>query len=208
MIKYQVSRATVREALRVLSAQGLIQVKRGRSGGSFISNPTAHSVVRSLNLFIKGQDIRFIDFVYARQAIEPAAAAQAAVCRTDESLEKLRLQCVACEEAVGDIDDFVQANLQWHYAVAEASGNPLFITFLRSIWNTLHMATDFEDFDIKTRQTVAQVHWRIFEAIRQGDADASRRRMERHLSAYSDRLSSIDLPVAETPSVEARQDLQ
>src|SRR5271166_4220381 len=45
MLEHQVSRATVREALRILSAQELIQVKRGRSGGSFISSPTSHSVV-------------------------------------------------------------------------------------------------------------------------------------------------------------------
>jgi len=197
MTKYGVSRATVREALRVLSAQGLITVKRGRSGGSFISNPPAHSVVRSLNLFIKGQDVRFIDLVLARQAIEPAAAAQAAISRTEDALEKLRLKCVECERSVRDYDRFVRANLEWHFLVAEASGNSLFVAFLTSISSALHTATSLKEFDEKTRKTVAAVHWEIFEAIKAIDPDAARRRMDRHLSAYSERLSSINLPTSD-----------
>lgn len=190
---YRVSRTTVREALRALGAQGLIQVKRGRKGGSFVSSPTSNSVVRSLNLFIKGQDIRFIDLVFAREAIEPAAAAQAAVSRTEAKLEALRALCVECENHFTDIEKFVEANIKWHLAVAEASNNPLFITFLTAISDALHAATDLEEFDVKTRKAVVGVHWQIYEAIRVADPVAARRRMERHLSAYSERLSSIDL---------------
>jgi GntR family transcriptional repressor for pyruvate dehydrogenase complex len=202
MSRYQVSRATVREALRVLGAQGLIQVKRGRGGGSFISSPTSNSVVRSLNLFIKGQDIRFIDLVLAREAIEPFAAAQAAMSRTDETLEALRVQCVECERSFDDVARFVEVNFNWHLAVAEASNNPLFVAFLTSISEALHTATELEEFDIKTRKAVVGVHWQIFDAIRLGDPDAAKRRMARHVSAYGERLSSINLPpsLAEAPS--------
>lgn len=201
MTKYQVSRTTVREALRVLGAQGLIEVKRGRSGGSFISSPTAHSVVKSLDLFIKGQNIRFIDLICARQAIEPAAAAQAATSRSPEKLERLRLQCVACEESVQDVHRFVDANLKWHLDVAEASENPLFVTFLTSISAALHTATDLEVFDEKTRKIVVGVHWGIYEAIKDRDPDAARRRMTRHLTAYGDKLSSSDLPAEDKRAV-------
>lgn len=193
MSRFQVSRTTVREALRVLSAQGLVEVRRGRSGGSYVSNPSSKSVVRSLNLFIKGQDIRFIDLVFARQAIEPAAAAQAALSRTDEQLEALRLKCLECENQLSNIDAFVEANLEWHRCVAEASNNPLFLTFLASISDAMHTATDLEVFDLKARKAVVGVHWQIFDAIRTGDQSAARRRMERHLSAYSETLSSANL---------------
>jgi GntR family transcriptional regulator, transcriptional repressor for pyruvate dehydrogenase complex len=202
MTKYQVSRTTVREALRVLGAQGLIEVKRGRSGGSFISSPTAHSVVRSLDLFIKGQNIRFVDLVFVRQAIEPAAAAQAATSRSLDKLERLRQQCVECENSVKDVHRFVNANLKWHLDVAEASENPLFVTFLSSISPALHTATDLEVFDEKTRKIVAGVHWQIFEAIRVGDPEAARRRMIRHLTAYGEKLSATDLSVEEKAAAE------
>ena len=193
MARFKVSRTTVREALRVLGAHGLVEVRRGRNGGSYVSKFSDKSVVQSLDLFIKGQEIRFIDLVFARHAIEPAAAAQAALTRTDAQLEHLRLSCVACEAHSNNFPGFVEANLDWHRAVVSASNNPLFITFLTSISAALHAATDLEEFDQKTRKAVIGVHWQIYKAILERDQDAARRRMERHLAAYSEKLSAIDL---------------
>jgi len=193
MIQFQVSRTTVREALRMLSAKGMIEVKRGRKGGSFITKPSHGSVVQSLDLFIRGQNIRYIDLLFVREAIEPAAAAQAAMCRTEEKLEQLRLLCLECESNFGDVQQFVDTNVKWHLAVAEASNNPLFVAFLSAISNTLHASTNLAEFDIKTRKTVVGVHWQIFEAIRVGDPEAARRRMMRHLTAYGERLTTINL---------------
>jgi GntR family transcriptional regulator, transcriptional repressor for pyruvate dehydrogenase complex len=191
MNRYGVSRATVREALRVLRAQDLIQVRRGRNGGSFISSPSSQSVVRSLNQFINGQDFRFVDLVSARLAIEPAAAAQAAICRSVEKLDALRVCSEECESSLEDIDRFVDANLEWHLALAEASENPLFVAFLTSIASAIHSATAFEEFDIRTRMAVVKVHWQIYEAIYERDSDAARRRTMGHLGAYSDKLESL-----------------
>ncbi len=193
MSRFKVSRTTVREALRGLGAQGLVEVRRGRTGGSYVSNQVSKSLARSLDLFIKGQDIRFVDLVFARLAIEPAAAAQAALSRSDEQIEALRLRCVECERQFDNIDAFVEANLDWHQAVSQASNNPLFTMFLASISSAVHAATDLDVFDLKARKAVVGVHWQIYEAIRQGDADAARRRMERHLAAYGQTLSSTDL---------------
>jgi GntR family transcriptional repressor for pyruvate dehydrogenase complex len=190
MANYHVSRATVREALRVLRSHDMIEVKRGRNGGSYISSPTSRSVIRSLDQFIGGQNFRFIDLVTVREAIEPAAAAQAAIFRSEEKLEGLRLWSVECENSLADIDRFVEANLKWHLALAEASENPLFVAFLTSIGGAMHSATAFE-FDISTRKAVVAVHWQIYNAIRDKDPEAARRRTMRHLTAYADEYSSF-----------------
>ncbi len=152
------------------------------------------SVVRSLDQFIKGRrTFASSTLVFVREAIEPAAAAQAAVTRSKEKLHALWEMCVECERCFDDIDQFVEANLKWHLRLVEASDNPLFVAFLTSIYNALHAATNLEEFDLRIRKAVVGVHWQIYEAIRMGDADAARRRMVRHLSAYSQALSSIDL---------------
>jgi GntR family transcriptional repressor for pyruvate dehydrogenase complex len=191
MVRYQTSRATVREALGALTAQQLLVTKRGRSGGAYISSPSSTFVARSLNDFISGQNIRYIDLIYVREALEPAAAAQAALSRTEEQLEELERLTEECANVVADMEAFQEANINWHLALTAASNNPLFIAFLTSISTGLHAATSFEEFDIKIRKAVVGVHWQIFEAVRQRDADAARRRMVRHLSAYGEELAAL-----------------
>jgi GntR family transcriptional repressor for pyruvate dehydrogenase complex len=193
MTNFSVSRTTVREALRVLGAQGLVEIKRGRTGGAYVSNRTSKSLLNSLDIFIKGHNIRFIDLVFVREAIEPVAAAQAAMSRTPEQLDDLHRRCVECEARFDETAGFVKANHDWHFSVVKASNNPLFITFMTSIAAAFHTATDREEFDLVTRKAVVGIHWQIFEAIRLSDPDAARRRMTRHLTAYGEKLSSLDL---------------
>ena len=193
MAEFDVSRATVREALRVLGAQGLIEVKRGRNGGSYVCGPNGGAVSKSLNLLIQGQTIRFMDLLAAREAIEPVAAGQAATSRTDRDIEILHEISKACEDNVGHFPRFTKLNVDWHLAIVQASHNPLFIAFMASISSALHSATKKKkEFDLPTRLIVVKTHWQIFDAIRKGDQEAARRRMARHVSAYGERLSKTD----------------
>jgi GntR family transcriptional repressor for pyruvate dehydrogenase complex len=192
MTEFDVSRATVREALRVLGAQGLIEVKRGRNGGSYVCGPSGGAVSKSLNLLIQGQAIRLGDLLAAREAIEPVAAGQAAVNRTDDDIAILNQLSEACEQSVGNLQRFSKLNLDWHMAVVKASHNPLFEAFMSSISSAVQSATKRKEFDAKTRAIVAKTHWSIFDAIRKGDEEAARRRMGRHVTAYGERLSTID----------------
>ncbi len=195
--RYDCGRATVREALRVLRGQGLVEVRRGRNGGWFISSPSQDPVVKSLDRLIHGAAFRWVDLVNAREAIEAAAAEQAAQGADPEKLELLREASVECEQSVYDMPAFVIANLKWHMALAEASGNPLFVAFLTSISKAMHEATELEEFDASVRKAVVGIHWQIYRAIAEGDVDAARRRTLRHLGAYRRKLSSVEaLPVA------------
>lgn len=199
MADYDCSRSGVREALRVLGGQGLLEVRRGRSGGWFVSRPSSGPIVQSLDRLIQGQAFRWVDLVNAREAIEAAAAAQAAESADEEKLAKLRDVNEECERSVHDMDAFVDANLRWHLALAEASGNPLFIAFLTSISRAMHQATELEEFDASVRKAVVGIHWQIYNAIADGDADAARRRTLRHLGAYREKLATVeDLPGMES----------
>lgn len=188
MVLHKVSRATVREALRILGAKGLIEVRRGRRGGSYIQAPNGEAVSRSLDLFIQGHDIRFSDLLAVREAIEPVAAAQAARQRTDEDIAALYDNLDKTDQTVADIRRFSQLNIEWHTAVVRASHNPLFLSFMTSISSALYLATERSEFDPQIRSIVARSHRRITDAIAQGDADAARRRMTRHVTAYGEHL--------------------
>src|SRR5712691_5752342 len=85
----QMSRATVREALRILEVQGLVRIKTGRAGGAYVQKPGKESVADSVALAIRGRHIRMAALLETREAIEPACAQLAAKYRTDAEIERL-----------------------------------------------------------------------------------------------------------------------
>src|SRR6202020_1199423 len=64
----QMSRATVREALRILEVQNLIRVRAGRAGGAFVQRPSTKSMANSVSMMIRGQRIRLADLMETREA--------------------------------------------------------------------------------------------------------------------------------------------
>src|SRR6266487_3139911 len=89
VVQTQMSRATVREALRILEVQGLVRVKTGRAGGAYVSRPGQDSMADSVDLLIRARRIRIPALLETREAIEPFCAQLAAKHRTDEDLGRL-----------------------------------------------------------------------------------------------------------------------
>src|SRR4051812_43180024 len=89
VVQTRMSRTTVREALRILEVQGLIRIKAGRAGGAFVQHPGEESVAKSLELLIRGRQIRLTSVHESREAIEPSCARLAAVNRTTADLSRL-----------------------------------------------------------------------------------------------------------------------
>ena len=85
----QMSRATVREALRILEVQNLVRVRAGRAGGAFVQRPTTKSMASSVSMLIRGQQIKLADLMETREALEPFCAELAARKRTEDDLAVL-----------------------------------------------------------------------------------------------------------------------
>jgi GntR family transcriptional repressor for pyruvate dehydrogenase complex len=188
----QMSRATVREALRILEVQGLIRIKTGRAGGAFVQKPDDESVADSVALVIRGRRIRLGALLETREAIEPACARLAAKYRTDSDLERLD----KANEAIsvnGTLADFLQANVNWHVAVAIASHNELLTGFMLALSRAIYSSTDTKGFiDSDVRRTTIRAHWGITEAIRAQDPDAALRRMNKHVHAYAEAVQEVE----------------
>src|SRR6202167_6578313 len=113
----QMSRATVREALRILEGQNLARVRGGRAGGAFVQRPTTKSMASSVSMLIRGRQIKLADLMETREALEPFCAELAARNRTEEDLTELDRANEAIADLDADLEQFLQTNLDWHVGV-------------------------------------------------------------------------------------------
>ena len=189
----QMSRATVREALRILEVQNLVRVRAGRAGGAFVQRPTSKSMASSVTMLIRGSKIKLADLMETREALEPFCAELAARKRTDDDLAVLDRANKDIANPDADLAAFLQANLDWHVGVAAASHNELLIGFMIALSNAIYTGTENAAFvDDDVRAVTARAHRSITNAIRSQDADAASRRMRRHVHTYAKAALAMD----------------
>jgi GntR family transcriptional regulator, transcriptional repressor for pyruvate dehydrogenase complex len=198
--EYEVGRATVREALRMLEAQGLIEVRVGAGGGPFVARPDPHGLARILSLQLRMSDATLREVLDARLVVEPALAGQAARRRRDGHVAALRANQRELEAAPRGSAGFLRANEEFHALIADASGNRP----LAALWSALAAIADGHEagvrYPLAAFGAMIAAHRKITEAIAAGDADEAIRATTVHLAAtqaYVARYypSLIDNPV-------------
>jgi DNA-binding FadR family transcriptional regulator len=202
VIQTRMSRTTVREALRVLEVQGLVRIKAGRAGGAFVQQPGEENVANSLELLIRGRQIRLASVHETREAIEPSCARLAALNRMPGDLHRLDAANVAITES-DSLETFLQANLDWHIGVATASHNEILTGIMIALSRAIYTVTHNEGFvDDEVRDITARAHKSVTRAIREKDSEAAGRRMSRHVHTYAVAALAVEkrtaITVAET----------
>ncbi|MEO6012693.1 MAG: FadR/GntR family transcriptional regulator [Devosia sp.] len=181
--RYGVSRTVLREALKTLSAKGLVQAKAGT--GTRVSEQSDWNLFDP-NLLIWHARIGFTPAFLShlaemRLALEPEAAALAAHRRSDAQAAAL----VGFVERMGregnSPHDFVQADLDFHLGVAEAAGNPFFLSISTlievALVAMLRISSPAEDVE-RLRFSISE-HLAVAQAIEAKDAETARRTMAR-----------------------------
>jgi DNA-binding FadR family transcriptional regulator len=188
---HTMSRLTVREAVRILRSQGVVEIRRGR--GTYINPPDQWTSLEALVAFQTHQDgVAGVaeKLLEARRLVEIGAVQLAAVHRTEEELEQLR----ACLEEMragherADVDVFVEADIAFHDVIMRASGN-LFVPFMFEPFGELLVHTRRQTSAVPAIQSnaIAQ-HEQILEALVTGDPERCRRAMESHMEQTQDDL--------------------
>lgn len=181
-----VSRTTVRAALTLLEAEGLVLRRVGRGGGTFVSEPGARAVSSALQRTVGMAGFPAVDLAEARSEIEPRCAAFAATRITAEQLDHLRaLQTTMARTR--DRTEFFAANAGFHVRIAEASGNAVLAAVIRGLVVPIRDLTD-DPSRIRGPEMAAtvRVHEVILAALTAGDPDAAETAMRAHLTAHAD----------------------
>lgn len=188
--QFGLSRGSVREALRVLEAQGLVSTRLGRNGGRVALQPGTEMVRDSLEMFIRGQRVAFPVLMETVEALEPSLAALAAEHRDDDDLASLHA-CGARLSRISNAKAFLAANARWHRTMAHASHNAILIAIYDSLGPRLldPRVAGFASADV--RAAVVHAIGRVEEAIIAGEPETARRRMQRHVQAYRRLVESV-----------------
>jgi GntR family transcriptional repressor for pyruvate dehydrogenase complex len=178
--KFGVSRTAVREAVKALTEKGLVEAFSGR--GTFITDGTSQAIKQSLDLMIKiGQPEGSVQLAEVREILEPEIAALAAIRCEEQHLASMREAVAVMDQAKEDPDAFIEADLDFHLALAEAAANPMILSLLDSIVGLLREQR-LRIFNVEGGPDRGQYHHkRILEAVREHDAEKARASMRAHL---------------------------
>ena len=183
-VEFGVSRATVREALRLLAAQGLIRTAKGATGGSYITVPSAihmsDSLRSGIGLLAVTQDVSLEQLIEARLMFEVPAARLAARRRSEEAVDELRATIPARPLALGTREQFVH-NTDFHAAVLEAAGNPLFVIAARPVFDVLQTHLARSRLGRRFHRAINDHHRSIVAAIEARDEDTAGGEMHDHV---------------------------
>jgi len=177
--KFGASRTVMREAVKMLSAKGLIS-SRQRQGTRVEPvdnwNLLDPDVLRWLMERPYSNKI-FLEFAQMRLAIEPAAAALAAELQDKRAIAGIREGLQAMIDHAGQPDLALQADIDFHVAILKASGNPFFWRLKPLITNALHMSIQLTN-RISGHMADIHAHEAILIAIEKGEAAAAKKASE------------------------------
>ena len=179
---FQVSRTTVREAIRTLESMKLLQSRQGN--GTYVVASSEEALIQPLAaaLFNEKDDIR--DIFYIRKIIEPHVAELAAENTTPQEMEELERILRKQEACIGQGENIIETDSAFHNLMVKATKNRVMERLIIALIDLLKQSREkylFEDENDERAIKSLEGHRRIFSAVKKGDGDAARKSMLQHL---------------------------
>jgi DNA-binding FadR family transcriptional regulator len=190
--QFNVSRPTVREALKRLGAQSLIRTQRGATGGAFVNRLRFEDAygqqITTSTLLLSMNDVSFGTACEARYALERACANLAALRRTADHLATMRAE-IHRQSQPGLTDEaFCASDVAFHRALVDAAGNPVISYQLAGAVEAMQPLMNMITFSARDRSTIVGLHTQIADALDAQDATAVDRLLGA-LASYTDQLA-------------------
>lgn len=190
---FGVSKPIAREAIRQLAAMGVVHIQQGKP--TRVQALDAAPLDRFYRFAVRGRPNGLTEAVELRRILEPPIAAHSAERRSPEDIEKLDLILARMEDALGNVPRWIEADLDFHEAVAASSGNRLLDFQIRGlrpvIREVMEIFNSREARGPKDWQQTFARHVRVVAAIRAGDAASASAAMNKHFEAAEAAIAEL-----------------
>lgn len=184
----RVSRSVVREALSRLASLGLVRSQHG--SGTRVAVPSGEEVTAAYQRLLSLSDFRLEHLAEVRLPLETTIARLAATKRTDEHLARMEEAQKALGSSRRSLEAHVAADLEFHAALADATGNPLFGMVLAPIQQML-IESRRRTLGRYGSEIAFRHHARILDAVRAGNPDEAAEAMREHIEANVQHLLEV-----------------
>lgn len=171
--KFNVSRPTVREALKRLAAQNLIRTMRGATGGAFVNRLRFEDAygqqITTSTLLLSMNEVDFETACEARFTLERACAALSALRRSGDHLATMRAEIHRQSQPGLSDEGFCASDVGFHRALVDGAGNPVLSYQLAGAVEAIEPLMNMITFSARSRQQIVTLHTEIADAIEAQD---------------------------------------
>ena len=182
----QISRPTLREAVRVLADAGVLSVRTGSAGGIFVASGYVPFELLRSKSGLRMDEVAGV--LEARRLVEPRVAQLAALNAREDDFARLQAiideqkRLLAKGDVLADEDRFLQLDTQFHLRIARATGNTTIVGLMRMLLRRLEIARDLALHQAPIPEWVIDIHERTLAAIRSADHERIELVMDEHLA--------------------------
>jgi DNA-binding FadR family transcriptional regulator len=187
---YPVSKPSLREAMRILEAEGLVTVRRGNVGGAIVQRPSAANVAYTLALVLRSNKVAIPDVARALREVEPLCAGMCAE-RPDRRRRVVPKLKSIHTQSLASLDDLAKASAMsrlFHEAIVELCGNASLVVLagaLEAIWSSHETSRtsvcDPASIPLVERRAALAAHAELLARIDEGDVAGARELASTHL---------------------------
>ena len=190
--QFDVSRSTIREALKRLAAQSLIRTQRGAFGGAFVNrlsyDDAREQLITTSTLLLSMNEVSFDTACEARFALERACAPMAADRRQDAHLDIMEREIARQSDADLSDEAFCASDVTFHRALVDAACNPVLSYQLSGSIEAMQPLMNMITFTARSRAQIIEIHSELTEALRARDTQAAKNSLNR-LESYTKQLA-------------------